>query len=120
MAHLALSLLGAFTATLDDQLVIDFKYDKVRALLAYLAVEAKRGHRREYLCGLLWPESEPALARQNLSQALYILRRLLGPDAGFLLADRHEIRFNPDSDHRLDVAEFQALAGVGNNTTAAD
>jgi hypothetical protein len=33
-----------------------FKSNKVRALLAYLAVEMDRPHRREVLAGLLWPQ----------------------------------------------------------------
>ncbi len=117
MARLVLSLLGTFTATLDGRPLTDFGYDKVRALLAFLAVEARHSHRRERLCGLFWPESAPTLARQNLSQALYHLRRVLGEtDIAFLLTDRQQVRFNPDSDHRLDVAEFHTLVDVGNTT----
>ena len=117
MAHLSLALMGSFMATLDGQPVTGFRYDKVRALLAYLAVESNRSHRREHLCDLLWPEFEPELARQNLSQALYCLRRLFGGVIGsFLLADRHEIQFNLDSDYWLDVAEFSSMADEGTRT----
>ena len=117
MARLMLSLLGVFTASLDGQPLTDFGYDKVRALLAFLAVEARHSHRRERLCGLFWPESEPASARQNLSQALHHLRRVLGDtEPAFLLTDRQEVRFNPDSDHWLDVAAFHTLVDVGNTT----
>ncbi|MFN2200319.1 MAG: ATP-binding protein [Caldilineaceae bacterium] len=108
-------------ATLDGQPVSDFRYDKVRALLAYLAVESDRSHRREHLCDLLWPDSEPELARQNLSQALYCLRQLFGGVHGsLLLADRHEIGFNVDSDYWLDVAELGAAfeEGACNRTVA--
>ena len=56
MARLSLSCLGPFQVTLDGQAVTGFKSAKVRALLAYLAVEAGRSHRREVLAGLLWPE----------------------------------------------------------------
>ena len=53
MAHLSLTLLGPFQASLDGQPITAFRYDKVRALLAYLAVESDRPHRRETLAGLL-------------------------------------------------------------------
>ena len=53
MPRLILSLLGTFQVTLDGQQVTGFKSDKVRALLAYLAVETDRPHRREVLAGLL-------------------------------------------------------------------
>ena len=53
MAHLSLSFLGGFAVTLDGQPVTAFGTNKVRALLAYLAVESARPHRREELAGLL-------------------------------------------------------------------
>jgi DNA-binding SARP family transcriptional activator/predicted ATPase len=113
MAHLSISLLGSFQATLDGRPVTGFGTDKARALLAYLAVEANRPHRRDALAGLLWANSPQANARQSLRQALADLRRALG-DANravpFLSICRETVRFNPDSDHTLDVAEFTALA----------
>ena len=56
MAHLSISLLGTFQVILDGKQVTAFESDKVRALLAYLAVESDRPHRRETLACLLWPE----------------------------------------------------------------
>lgn len=46
MPRLSISLLGSFQVTLDDRPVTDFVTDKTRALLAYLAVENDRPHRR--------------------------------------------------------------------------
>ena len=68
---MSLSLLGPFQATLDGQPVTGFKSNKVRALLAYLAVEADRTHRREVLAGLLWPDWPDRDALDNLRYALY-------------------------------------------------
>ena len=48
MPRLTLSLLGPFQATLDGKPITDFESDRVRALLAYLAVEADRPHRRDW------------------------------------------------------------------------
>ena len=70
MSHLAISLLGSFQVTLDDVPLTSFATDKVRALLAFLAVEANRPHRREALIDLLWPDHPPAAGRNNLRQAL--------------------------------------------------
>ena len=70
MAHLALHLLGPFQVLLDGQPVSGFESAKVRALLAYLAVEADRPHRRETLAGLLWPHRPDRVARGNLRRAL--------------------------------------------------
>ena len=112
MAHLALSFLGGFQVVLDGHPVTEFKSNKVRALLAYLAVEADRPHRREALAGLLWPERSDRDALSNLRYTLANLRRTLGdPSAAtpFLLITHDTIQFNPISDHWLDVAELERL-----------
>ena len=120
MAHLAISLLGHFEVTLDGRPLTRFGTDKTRALLAYLAVEADRAHRREMLAGLLWPECPEAAAHHNLSQSLLLLRKALGDKTAapypapppFLLATGRTLRFNPASDWTLDVAVFQAGLAV--------
>jgi len=112
MARLTLALLGPLYAALNDQPVTGFKYDKVRALLAYLAVEADRPHERVALLGLLWPELPEEAARNNLRQTLLTLRGAIGDRSAeppFLLASRTTLQFNRQSDHRLDVATFLDL-----------
>ena len=47
MTRLSVSLLGPLRVTVDGEPVVRFQTDKVRALLAYLAVESDRPHRRE-------------------------------------------------------------------------
>ena len=111
MSHLAISLLGSFWVTLDDSPLTTFATDKVRALLAFLAVEANRPHRRETLMGLLWPDRPQAAARNSLRQALYQLRQTLADSkspAPYLLVSVKEIRFDPTSDYWLDVAEHES------------
>ncbi len=70
MAHLSLKLLGGFEVTLDTEPVITFRTDKVRALLAYLAIEADRPHRRSALAAMFWPDTSEAKAAHSLSQCL--------------------------------------------------
>jgi DNA-binding SARP family transcriptional activator len=111
MARLALCLLGPLHLTLDDQPVSGLAYDKVRALLAYLALET-RPHRREALAELLWPEQEGAAARTSLRVALTSLRRALGDQTAqkpFLLISRETVQLNPASDYTLDVTAFTRL-----------
>ena len=110
MARLALALLGPLHVTLDDHPVTGFATDKVRALLAYLTLEA-RPHRRDALAELLWPEQEAA-ARTSLRVALTTLRRALGDQSAqppFLLTTRETVQFNPASNYTLDVTTFTDL-----------
>ena len=92
---LSIALLGAFAVTLDEQPVTAFAYDKVRGLLAYLAVEADRPHRRDHLATLFWPEQDRRSALQSLSQALYQLRRALGDPAATAARAAHHRADDP-------------------------
>src|SRR5262245_23556854 len=112
MARLELSFLGPLRVVLDGRPVDGLGYDKVRALLAYLAVEGDRSQRRETLAALLWPDHSDKEARHGLSQALTTLRHALGDATAsppYLLASRDAIGFNPASDHWVDVTAFVAL-----------
>jgi DNA-binding SARP family transcriptional activator len=98
MAHLSLSMPGPFQVTLNERPIMDFKSNKVRLLLAYLAVEADRPHRREVLAGLLWPDWPDRDALSNLRYALSNLRRVIGDrhaDPPFLLITRDTLPVQP-------------------------
>ena len=115
MAKLSISLLGSFQAALDGKPITGFKSNKVRALLAYLTVEADKPHRRETLAGLLWPDWPNRDALSNLRYSLSNLRRAIGdPKANppFLLITRDSLQFNSDSDYSLDVKTFVKGADV--------
>ena len=112
MPRLSIRLLGPFDVALVGEVVTGFVSDKVRALLAYLAMTPDQSHRRESLAGLLWPEYPERSARASLRKALSNLRRVTGDHEAsppFLLVTRQTIRFNADSDQWLDAAEFSTL-----------
>jgi predicted ATPase/DNA-binding SARP family transcriptional activator len=116
MARLALSFLGPFEATLEGVPITTFDSNKVRALLAYLAVEADRPHSREFLAGLLWPDYPERSARTNLRNALANLRKAIRDQKAmppYLTVTRATIQFNQQSDHWTDVAAFAELADRG-------
>ncbi|UCC63664.1 MAG: AAA family ATPase [Anaerolineae bacterium] len=116
MARLSISLLGSFQVTLDGTPVTALESDKVRALLAYLAVEADRPHRRDTLTGLLWAEQPDRAARVNLRRALYNLRQGIGDRTAippFLLITGDTVQFNTASDYRLDVTAFVGHIAAG-------
>jgi DNA-binding SARP family transcriptional activator/tetratricopeptide (TPR) repeat protein len=115
MKRLSLTLLGAFQVALDEKPALGFESNKVRALLAYLAVEADQLHRRELLAELFWPDRSEGVARKNLNQALTNLRKTIGDREGvpsFLRVTRDELRFNPESDYLLDVNKFTNLLTI--------
>ncbi|HET9222783.1 MAG TPA: BTAD domain-containing putative transcriptional regulator, partial [Roseiflexaceae bacterium] len=112
MRQIAISLLGPFAVTIDGALVTTFAYTKVRALLAYLAVEPGRAHSRAQLATLLWPDQPDRTARGSLSQALTTLRNALGDKTAerpVLLADSQSIQLDPDSAIEVDVSQFLDL-----------
>jgi DNA-binding SARP family transcriptional activator len=119
MAHLMLSLLGPYRTTLDGEPATGFRANKVRALLAYLAVEAhptprgrQRPHPRRALAGLLWPDQPERAALASLRNALATLRTAIGDRHAtppFLQITREAIQFDVSSDHWLDVAAFRTL-----------
>jgi len=112
MPCVSISLLGRFEVNLDGQRVDAFGYDKVRALLAYLACEADHFVSRESLAGLLWPDYPEQRARQNLSQALFTLRKAMADDRdspSFLHVTRRSVQFTCTDGCCLDVAGFESL-----------
>ncbi len=105
MPRISLYLLGAFRCTADGQTLRSFRSKKSRALLAYLAAEA-RPHERDHLAGLLWSERPDSVARTYLRQALADVQRVLNGHADgapILLADHHSIQVNPAANLWLDA-----------------
>ncbi|MCB9156332.1 MAG: AAA family ATPase [Caldilineaceae bacterium] len=107
MTSLTIALLGPLQIQLDGQ-PVTLPYDKVRALLAYLALESTRPLRRDTLTALLWPAQSDKEARHNLSQALLKLRQALDPNDTLLLSDRHTVQLNPTADVEVDVTLFES------------
>ena len=121
MPQLRLQLLGAFQTYLDDMSLVGYRSDKSRALLAYLAAESDRVHRRESLASLFWGGYNERSARRSLSSALTNLRILLAPltsadsQTPLLTTNWHEASFTADPELAfIDVLEFDRLL-----TTAA-
>lgn len=106
---LKLRLLGPPQIVLNGKTIVKMRSDKVRALLAYLAVEGEQPHRREKLAGLLWPDYPESSARASLRRALADLRKGIGDDETdppFLLITRQTIQFNRESQAWVDVTDF--------------
>ncbi|SCB50645.1 Adenylate and Guanylate cyclase catalytic domain-containing protein [Bradyrhizobium shewense] len=75
-----LSVLGRFVLNGPNG-VVSLPNKKLAGLLAYLGCTAPVAQPRERLATLLWGSRFDVQARQNLRQALFKLRQILGPDA---------------------------------------
>ncbi len=114
MGRLSLSLLGGFHAELNGEPVTTFESNKVRALLAYLMVEADRVHQRSMLAGLLWPDHTEAEARTNLRHVLRQLRQSLSDHAAsvpLLMTSKQTVQINPTSDFHARRGSLSGIAG---------
>jgi class 3 adenylate cyclase/DNA-binding SARP family transcriptional activator/predicted ATPase len=103
-----LSLLGGFELTGPDG-AVELPSKKLAGLLAYLACNP-RPQSREKLTALLWGSYFEAQAKQNLRQALFRLRRVLGQNA--LESDGEVVSLNAAS-ISCDVRRFETLVREG-------
>jgi predicted ATPase/DNA-binding SARP family transcriptional activator len=109
---LSISLLGPLQVARGGALLGDFKYNKARALLAYLALAGGAAQSRAELCALLWPELPERAARRNLTQVLTALRDALAEGAARpapLLINTESVQLNPEVAVQVDAVRFGAL-----------
>jgi ABC-type oligopeptide transport system substrate-binding subunit/predicted ATPase len=104
MPRLSLFLLGPPRLELDGE-PLNIGRRKAMALIAYLAVTG-RGHTRDALATLLWPEFDQSRARAALRRTLSTLNRAL--DGAWIEADRESIDLVRDDDVWVDVAVFRS------------
>ena len=78
MAAWKIHLFGAFRLIDPESNQLDLKSKKLESLLAILLVSQPYGLSRDEICAIVWPGNE---AKQNLRQALYAIRKILGTDA---------------------------------------
>lgn len=88
-------------------------------LLVYLAIAPPRGFRqRQTLLGLFWPDSPEPNARRALNQALYVLRRGVGPG---VIVSRGEDEVGVDPDRLwCDVTTFRDCLEAGDRPRALE
>lgn len=97
---------------------------KALELLCYLLLHRERGHTRETLAGLLWPEAADSLAKKYLRQAIWQLQAAVasrrGPPAAepgaVLILRPGWVRVNPEGAWWLDVAAFEQAYGTCRDT----
>jgi len=113
LPELIFSFLGRLQISHHQHGAITLTNRKAIGLLAYLLIESDHAHSREFLLGLLWPELPTPAAQNNLRVTWAHLQKAVGKSTSdaqpHLIGDRLTLRFNPLSDHELDVARFSTL-----------
>jgi len=122
VARFALSFFNTFQATLEGKTITSLGTTNNQGLLIYLVLQAGRLFPREVLATLLWPDKPDEIARNNLRQTIYELRKIIGdlasPKEPLLLVTRHTVQFNAASDFTLDVKQFLQEIDSGDLETA--
>jgi DNA-binding SARP family transcriptional activator len=107
---LQIRLLGQFDVRLDGKRVT-IPTPTAQSLLAYLAVTAGTPHRREKLAGTFWPDTTEEIARKNLRQELWRIRKAISAgqhtEGDYLIADELTLKFNREAAYWLDVAQME-------------
>lgn len=109
--HLTISALGPLRVQLGAEHISRFEFERVRALLVYLALEPGL-HERTWLAYLFWPDAPCKTGLQNVRQTLAALKRALRDtqhDPPFVVATPTAIGLNQQSHYSLDVNEFARL-----------
>ena len=107
-------LFGPFEARVCGQPLPRLRFHKSQMILALFVLRHGReysrsgGMEREWLAGLLWPESAPSAARHNLRNCLTDLRRALGPEAGRLCSSSSRSLCLDLTGASVDVLTFDA------------
>src|SRR5262245_44835769 len=115
-AKFSLSLLGRVQLEGPDG-PVDLPNKKLAGLLAYLACMAPEPQSRERLSTLLWGSHFDAQAKQNLRQALFRLRKVLGTEA--LQSDGEVVSLGAGAIN-CDVTKFEALIRDGSRDALSE
>jgi DNA-binding SARP family transcriptional activator len=101
---------GSFRVSLNDHPVTEWPSQKSLSILKYLAVNQGRPAGKELLMDLFWADADPEVARRNLHQAIYALRKALKRgQAGFpfIQFENDCYLLNPQLSLWLDFQEFE-------------
>ncbi len=117
-ASLEIYLLGPFRILVDGQLVAarHFTRRKPKLLVKLLALQPHQQLHREQLMELLWPDSDPEAASNNLHKTIHLARHALQPtlksaaDSHFILTEGQQVSLRAEK-LWLDVSEFEQAAG---------
>ncbi len=109
-AVFALHLLGTFFCRVGGRELPRLRTRKGYILLALLALRAGRPIDRDFLTGVLWPDSDDKAGSMSLRRALTDLRHALGEEAQRVVSEGHQtVHLSLADGAFVDVVAFDAL-----------
>jgi len=102
MKKLEVKFLGLPEIKYDGQ-TISFPFKKADALFYYLVMTKKST--RDHLVNLFWADSEDAIAKKNLRNAIYIIKKKIGLEV-FVSPQRSMLELNPEVEIQSDLDFF--------------
>ena len=113
-SSLEIHLLGPFRLIVDGQALDERRFTrrKPKLLIKLLALQAHHQLHREEAMELLWPESDPESATNNLHKAIHLARHALelelksGADSRFLITQGQQILLRAPDTLWIDVDAF--------------
>jgi DNA-binding SARP family transcriptional activator/TolB-like protein/Flp pilus assembly protein TadD len=128
-SSIEIHLLGAFRVSVDGRVVAErqFTRRKPKQLIKLLALQPNHQLHREQAMELLWPDSDPESAANNLHKAIHMARRALEPslksvaESHFILTQGQQVLLRAPGRLWIDVEEFeqQVTAAKGGSDVKA-
>src|SRR3954451_12332026 len=127
MTRLKIRLFGQVSVQ-DDGQPLSGLSTKTLELLCYLLLHRERGHTREALAGLFWPDAPDSLSKKYFRQAIWRLSSALTIPGGpakpeseqLLIVHPDWIRVNTEAEWWLDVAVFEQAYDLHRDTPGED
>jgi DNA-binding SARP family transcriptional activator len=127
MTRLKIRLFGQVSVQRDGEPLSGLSA-KALELLCYLLLHRERGHTREALAGLFWPEAPDSMSKKYLRQAIWRLGSALASHPGpaqaesgqLLIVHPNWIRVNAEAAWWLDVAVFEQAYDLYRDTPGED
>ncbi len=119
---LTIQLFGHFRLSMGEESLPFNAPPRTLPLLAYLLLHRNGPVPRQSLSFILWPDESEESARANLRRHLHWLHQSLpAPPVGcpWLLSDTKSLRWNPEADDWLGVAEFERLSAAEEDLSQA-
>jgi DNA-binding SARP family transcriptional activator/predicted ATPase len=110
IADFNMKCFGGFHLEVNGNPIYNFKTNKARALLVYLAVETPRRFRRSHLAGMLWSEFREDQALHSLRQTLVWLKKAMAEvnnHTPILITSQDTIGINPEININVDLLDFE-------------